>query len=61
MIFDVYVQGQFYKTLSVNNEADILKIVTQDTLDKSIYKILPNFDINSGHAVEIKPHQQDAN
>lgn len=51
MIFNVYVQDNFYKTMEGSNVADILKQVGDDILNH----LVPNFDPTKNHDVRIVP------
>lgn len=53
MVFDVYVQDNFYKTMEGNNVADVLKQVGHDINSN----LIPNFDSSKNHNVKIVPKE----
>lgn len=53
MVFDVYVQDNFYKAMEGSNVAEVLKQVGQDLLNN----LIPNFDHTRNHDVRIIPQE----
>ncbi len=57
MQFDVTIQGHFYKVMEGNNIGEVLKEITQDMINNKIVELIPSFDINKNHDVNIVPKE----
>jgi hypothetical protein len=53
MVFDVYIQENYYKAMEGDNVADVLKQVGQDIVNNAV----PNFDHSKNHDVKIVPRE----
>ena len=53
MVFDVYIQDNYYKAIEGDNVADILKQVGQDIVNN----VIPNFDHSRNHDVKVVPRE----
>jgi Ca2+-binding EF-hand superfamily protein len=51
MQFDVFVQGNFYKSLAAKNSGEVLAIVARD-IKKSL---VPGFDSSKNHDIKVVP------
>ena len=51
MVFDVYVQDNYYKAIEASSVTDVLRIVGTDISNN----LIPNFDPAKNHNIRIIP------